>query len=230
MPGECPTGHVVRENDIWYNSGMEKGGKIRLLIADDHSVVRAGLAAVFSFEDDLEVVGEAADGREAVRRAAECNPSVVVMDLMMPRMDGIEATRLIREANPGVHVMVLTSCASADEIRRVIDAGAEGVLVKTVSNEKIADAIRRVAAGQQEISPEFSKLLRQESPAPELTAKQREILASVTRGLSNDDIALQLGVSINAVKHQLTAIFAKLGAATRAEAVGIAMRKALLKI
>jgi NarL family two-component system response regulator LiaR len=204
--------------------------KIRIVIADDHAVVREGLKAILSFENDFTIVGEAANGIDAVRRAKELLPDVIVMDLMMPQLNGADATAQIAKSAPSVRVLILTTYGSANDISRAIDAGATGALMKTVTNRQLTDAIRKVAAGEKVVMQEIIKSISINQPVPDLTARQMEILHSVARGLTNEDIAKQLGVSANAIKHHLSSIFAKIGAANRAEATNIALQKHLLKL
>ena len=203
--------------------------KIRILIADDHSVVRFGLAALLGRKKDFQVVGQAKDGDTAISLAKSLSPDVVIMDLMMPRTDGVEATRQICEANPDVKVLILTSYAASADIARAIDAGASGAIVKDADNADLISAIREVAAGGTAFSGEISNAIEAEPAMKELTQKQMEVLKSITRGLSNPDISKLLGISLNAVKQHTRAVFAKLGAANRTEAVAIAMRRHLLK-
>ena len=203
--------------------------KTRIVIADDHAVVREGLKAILSFEGDFTVVGEAANGQDAVRCAKELLPDVIVMDLMMPQLNGADATAQIVKCAPSVKVLILTTYGSANDISRALDAGATGALMKTVTNRQLTDSIRKVAAGEKVVAQEIVKSISVDRPVPDLTERQMEILHSVARGLTNEDIAKQLGVSANAVKHHLSTIFAKIGAANRAEATNIALQKHLLK-
>ena len=203
--------------------------KTRIVIADDHAVVREGLKAILSFEGDFTVVGEAANGQDAVRCAKELLPDVIVMDLMMPQLNGADATAQIVKCAPSVKVLILTTYGSTNDISRALDAGATGALMKTVTNKELADSIRKVAAGEKVVAQEIVKSISINQPVPDLTERQMEILHSVARGLTNEDIAKQLGVSANAVKHHLSTIFAKIGAANRAEATNIALQKHLLK-
>ena len=203
--------------------------KIRIAIADDHAIVREGLKAILSFEGDFTIVGEAANGLDAVQRAKELSPDVIVMDLMMPRLNGADATAQIVKCAPESRVLILTTYGSANDISRAIEAGATGALMKTVTNKQLADSIRRVASGEKVVAPEIAKSINADKPVPDLTARQLEILHSVARGLTNEDIAKQLGISTNAIKHHLSTIFAKIGAANRAEATNIAMHRHLLK-
>ena len=204
--------------------------KVRVLIADDHTVVRIGLTALIESQPDLEVVGDADNGVAAVREAARLQPDVVVMDLMMPRMDGVEATAELRRKVPAAKVVILTSYSTADGIAHAIDAGAVGALTKTADDSSLLSAIRIVAGGGRFISPRIARMLQESPPVPTLTGKQREILESMARGLSNIDIARQLDISPTVVREHITTILEKIGAANRTEAVAIALRKQLLQV
>ena len=201
-----------------------KAKRTRVLIVDDHAIVRAGLAAVLGFEHDIDVVGEASNGEEAVLRATETHPDVVVMDLVMPKMDGAAAAA-IRQERPKTKILLLTTYASPVEIHRALDAGVSGAVSKTISNAGLADAIRRVADGGKTVVSEDIRLMLEESARqPDLTQRQREILLSVMRGLTNSEIATQFGITVSGVKKHLNAIFAKFGAANRTEAVATALK------
>ena len=202
--------------------------KTRVLIADDHSVVRTGLAAILSFEKDLEDVGEAEDGVRAVQLAKRLKPDVVIMDLMMPVLDGVGATQRIAAEAPSAKVLILTSYGSAPDIRRALDAGAHGAIMKSEADEVLLKAIWTIGAGGRFVAREIENALKTETNV-ELSERQRDLLASITRGLSNDDIAKLLGSSTSAVKQRLTVLFSKLGAANRTEAATIALKKQLLK-
>ena len=203
---------------------------IKVLIADDHAIVRMGLSALLDAEDDIEVVGESDDGRSAVRSALRLQPDVVVMDLMMPVLDGIGATREIKSKLPSVKVLILTTSTVSDDLAHAIDAGAEGAITKSTANDRLLAAIRAVASGQRYVSPEVSRLISSDPPLPALTDRQQEILAGITRGLTNAEIAKQLGIAPDSVKEHINVVFNKIGAANRAEATMIAARKHLLKI
>ena len=203
--------------------------KTRVMIVDDHSVVRMGLSAIINLEKDLTVCGEAENGAQAVTAAAEIKPDVIVMDLVMPDMDGAETTAAVLKVSPGSSVLILTTFGTAADISRAIAAGATGAVTKNISNAELAAAIRETAAGKAHFSPEIRQTLDETAKAPEFTPRQMEVLDSITRGLSNDDIAIQLGLSKTRIKQHLNEVYAKLGAANRAEAVAIAMRKQLLK-
>jgi len=203
--------------------------KTRVMIVDDHSVVRMGLTAIINLEKDIVVCGEAENGAEAVQRVRELKPDVIVMDLMMPDMDGAETTAAVLKASPESKVLILTTFGTSTDIARAIAAGATGAVTKNLSNAELTDAIRKTAAGIGKFSPEIRQTLDEASDEPEFTPRQMEVLDSITRGLSNDDIAIQLGLSKTRIKQHLNEVYAKLGAANRAEAVAIAMRRQLLK-
>lgn len=203
--------------------------KIKILIADDHAVVRMGLSALFGAKGDLEVVGQARDGEQAVAEAVRLRPDVVVMDLMMPKANGAEATAALRQAAPGVRVLVLTSYAATDGIAQALRAGAAGAVLKDAETAELVEAIRRVAAGETYVSPEIRRLMRADPPVDALTSRQAEILESLARGLTNKDIARQFGLSVRSVEEHVNHVVEKVGAANRTEAVAIALRKGLVK-
>ena len=204
--------------------------KIRILIADDHAIVRTGLTALLGTVPGMEVVGEAKDGEEAVRLTARLAPDVVIMDLVMPKKNGVVAVRELRERNPNSRVLVLTSFGSSDELAEALEAGAAGAIMKNSPNKALIDAIRTVASGRSAVSSEVRKLIASDPPAPELTPRQKEVLDSLSRGLTNRDIACQLSIGEDRVEQHIRALLTKLGAANRTEAVAIALRKHLLKI
>ena len=203
---------------------------IRVLIADDHAIVRHGLCALLGTERGIEVVGEAKDGNEAVARTKQLAPDVVIMDIVMPRKDGVEATEEIRAAVPSAKIVVLTSFGTSDKISRAIEAGATGALMKTAEDRALLSAIRTVASGGRVISPAVRKLISTDPPAPELTPRQLEILQAMARGLTNKDIAKMFSIRTDGVNEHVLAILAKLGAANRTEAVATAIRKQLIRL
>ena len=205
-----------------------KPSKTRILIVDDHALIRRGLADLIRYEKDLVAVGEASNGEAAVSAAAEKKPDVVVMDLVMPVMDGVEATRRIKESVPDAKILILTTFGTSEDVSRAIAAGASGVIMKDASMEEQLAAIRTVASGGTVFPPEMARTV-QGTPPPKLTQRQMVILESTARGLTNKDIAVMLGISADAVKQHLQAICSKLGAANRAEVVAIAIRKHPLK-
>ena len=203
--------------------------KTRILIADDHLVVRMGLAAIIGIERDMTVVGEACDGQAAVRLAATLKPDVIVMDLMMPKLGGADATETILRANPAAKILILTTFGTSDELRHALDAGAVGALVKDSAHGQLIAAIRHAASGERTISPEIERQLTASEQEPELTPRQSEILAYVAKGLNNREIAKQIGIGPDCVKAHLKTAFSRLSAASRSEAVAIALRKGLLR-
>ena len=204
--------------------------KIKVLVADDHAIVRSGLVALLEIQDGLEVVGAADDGAAAVQLALKAKPDVVIMDLLMPVKDGFAATEELKTKLPSCRVLVLTTSNAADDLSRALAAGADGIVMKNAPNDELIGALRAVAHGRRAVSPAVERMIAMDSPIPKLTDRQMEILASITRGLTNAEIARQFGISTPSVKDHINAIFTKLGAANRTEAVAIALRKHLLKI
>ena len=203
---------------------------IRILIADDHAIVRMGLVTLLGNQVGFEIVGEATNGEQAVTKALKLKPDVVVMDLVMPKKDGVAATAELREKLPAAKCLILTSFGTSDEMQAALHAGAVGILLKSTANSKLIATIKKVAAGKTVIADDVEQLLADVQSAPELSPRQREILESITRGLSNAQIALQLNIGPESVKTHMTKLFEKLGAANRSEAVAIALRKHLLKM
>ena len=202
--------------------------KIKVLIVDDHAIVRMGLASLLGTKADLEVVGDAGDGATALRKYARLKPDVVIMDLVMPNMDGAETTKRLVEADPGAKVLILTSYGSAAGISAALRAGARGAVIKTLELAAFVAAIRKVAAGETVISDEVREMLDEAPSASSLSPRQQEVLEQLARGLSNGEIAAALGISRAMVKEHEIALYAKLGASNRTEAVAIALRKRLL--
>ncbi len=204
--------------------------KTSVMIVDDHAVVRMGLSAIINLEKEFFVCGEAETGQEAVKIASTLAPDVVIMDLVMPGMDGVETTRAILEASPSSRVLILTTFGSAADISQALTAGATGAVTKNLSNTDLMKAIRDTRDGVRHVSPEIEQSLTEDNGSIYLTPRQREVLGSITRGLSNDNIATMLGISKSRVKQHLNELYEKLGASNRAEAVSIALRKHLLKL
>lgn len=209
---------------------QKENEKIRILIADDHTIVRAGLAALLGTEADFAVVGQAKNGEEAVQEAVRLQPDVVIMDLMMPKKDGVAATAEIQAKAPTAKVVLLTTFGTSDGIAHALRNGAKGAILKNTDNAQLTAAIRTIAQGGTHIAPEIRQQLAVDPPIPDLTPRQREILASMVRGLTDRDIARQLGIRQDGVNDHVSAILQKVGAANRTEAVAIALRKHLLKI
>ena len=205
-------------------------GKIKVLIADDHAIVRMGLAALLSAKKDIEVVGQSRNGEAAVRDTVRLAPDVVIMDLMMPKKDGIAATAEIKARRPETKIIILTTFATSDGITKALEAGATGAILKNAENASLVTMIRKVAAGERVLAPEVEELLQEDPPVEKLTPRQEEVLESLSRGLTNKDIARQLGISDRSVDEHVEALLQKIGASNRTEAVVIALRKHLLKV
>jgi len=206
---------------------------IRLLVADDHPVVRDGLRAMLATQPDMEPVGEAATGTEAVTQARALQPDVVLMDLQMPDLDGPAAIATLREQAPEVRVLVLTTYGTDADITRAVDAGATGYLLKDAPREQLFGAIRAAARGESVLSPSVATrvLGRMRAPAEEaLSPRELEILGAVARGLSNKDIGRQLYVSEATVKTHLLRVFSKLGVDDRTAAVTVALERGILRL
>ena len=204
--------------------------KIRVLIADDHAVVRMGLASLLGTSKAIEVVGDAFDGEDTVRKALKLAPDVVVMDLVMPRKDGIAATAELQKKVPFAKILILTTFGSSENIAKALKAGAIGAVLKSSGNDELIGAVLKVAKGERYLSGEVQQLLKDDPPLPDLSPRQIEILDSVARGLTNKEISTQLDISLESVKSHVKIILEKLGAGSRTEAASIAQRKQLLKI
>jgi len=203
------------------------------MIVDDHDMVRRGLAAFLKIKADLELVGEASNGQEALRVCEQVRPDVLLMDLVMPGMNGTAATRVIRERWPQVQVIALTSFQEQEMVREILQAGAIGYLLKNVSVDDLAEAIRAAYAGRSTVAPEVTQALVQaasQGPTPghDLTSREREVLALMVEGLSNPEIAGRLSVSRSTARAHVSNILAKLGVSNRAEAVALALRRKLV--
>ncbi|HET8614898.1 MAG TPA: response regulator transcription factor [Actinomycetales bacterium] len=227
-------------------SGMGEPGDgepIRVLVADDHALYRRGLEMVLGQEEGIEIVGEASDGAEAIRRVEELLPDVVLMDIRMPRRSGIEACTAIKDVVPSTKIVILTISDEESDLYEAVRAGANGYLLKDVPGEEIAAGIRAVAGGQSLISPSMaSKLLsefasmikkseeRPQMPVPRLTERELEVLKLVARGMANRDIAKELFISENTVKNHVRNILEKLQLHSRMEAVVYAVREKILDL
>jgi len=214
---------------------MSASKPIRVMIVDDHSMVRRGLATILRVKPDLELVAEASNGKEALQRCEEVQPDVILMDLLMPEMGGAEATRLIREQWPGIQVIALTSFQERELVREALQAGAISYLLKNVSAVDLAAAIREARAGRSTLAPEAVQALIQESiqevtvgrDVPEtfgLTPRESEVLALMVEGLSNPEIAERLVVSRSTAKAHVSNILSKLGVSNRAEAIALSLQ------
>ena len=208
-------------------------GAIRILIVDDHAVLRAGVQTFLAAESDLQVVGEAANGVEAVKQAAALKPDVVLMDLLMPQMDGVQATRRVREVSPASQVLVLTSYADSQHVRDAVQAGAIGYILKDTPKADLLRAVRDAAQGQPTLHPEAQRHLIQRVNAPplplveQLTVRELDVLKLVAKGRSNKEIAGELSLTEGTVKGYVSAILGKLGVADRTQAALFAVKHGL---
>lgn len=206
---------------------------IRVVLVDDHDMVRRGLASYLMVTQDIKLVGEAADGQEAIEVCANLKPDVVLMDLMMPRMGGVEAIRAIRKQNPSIQIIALTSFQERELVEDVLREGAISYLLKNVSGEELAAAIRAAFAGRPTLAPEVTKEIimgaGQPHPGESLTRREREVLALMVEGLSNPEIAVRLTISRATARAHVSNILAKLNVTNRAEAITLALRKKLVR-
>ncbi len=213
--------------------GAAVSESIRVFIADDHPIVRRGIRDLLNTEPDIEVVGEAQDGHQVLKQVSAAAPDIILMDLLMPGMDGIETTRRVREAYPQVRVLVLTSFATDDKVFPAIKAGATGYLIKDTGPEELLRAIHQVYRGQPTLHPEIAQKLLREIASPgelpaspdHLTEREVEVLKLLARGLSNQEIAEQLVVSVATVYTHVSNILAKLHLASRTQAALYALRE-----
>lgn len=205
---------------------------IRIMLVDDHAVVRSGLGAFLSVNPDLELVGEAENGEQAVVRAGILKPDVILMDLMMPVMDGVAATAAIKKQNPGIQIIALTSFQEDELVQNALKSGAIGYLMKNVSARELAAAIRAAKDGKMTLSPEAAQALvhasQQAQETESLTEREREVLKLMVEGLNNAEIAERLVVSLSTVKYHISNILMKLGVDNRVAAVTTAIQKKLV--
>jgi len=204
--------------------------KISVLIVDDHAILRMGLTSLISTRQDIAVIGDASSGEMAIAQYRKLKPDIVIMDLVMPGLDGIETTRRIRALDPNARILLLTTFATSDGIAAALRAGALGAVMKSTAFPDLVEAVKATAAGKRHLDPEIERILADDPPIQELSPRQQQILECMVRGLTNADIARQLGISLNMVKEHDIALFAKIGAANRTEAVAIALRKQLVRL
>jgi NarL family two-component system response regulator LiaR len=214
---------------------MKDNKPIRVMLVDDHAMVRSGLSAFLYAFEDLELVGEASSGEQAIQLCQQVDPDVVLMDLMMPGLDGATATNRIREKFPQIQVIALTSFKEEELVESALQAGAIGYLLKDVSADELADAIRSVAAGKPTLAPEAAQVLIKATRSPaekigsDLTDRELEVLALMVEGLNNNQLAERLVVSVSTAKFHVSSILSKLNASSRTEAVAIALQNNLVK-
>jgi NarL family two-component system response regulator LiaR len=213
---------------------MNTAQPIRVLLVDDHAMVRKGLVAFLKNMPELELVGEACDGREAIEFCEQRQPDVILMDLVMPELGGVAATRTIPQRWPRVQVIALTSFQEKELVQDALQAGAIGYLLKNVSGEELAEAIRQAHGGRPTLAPEAVQALIQppseaESMAADLTRREQEVLALLVKGMSNPEIAERLVISRSTVKVHISSILSKLGVASRAEAISLAIHNKLVR-
>lgn len=206
-----------------------KKPQIRIMLADDHVLMRMGLSTLVDCEEDMKIVGEAKNGRQAVELAHALKPDIIIMDLMMPELSGAEATKLIHDAYPEIKIMVLTSFGTSKEMSDAITNGADGALMKDTAADELIKAIRAIVAGERIIPDRLMRQAAEDNVTPKLSDRHLEILSSIAQGQSNSDIAKQYGLSEISIKKQVSKIFARLGVSNRSEAVALALRKQMLK-
>lgn len=203
--------------------------KIRILIADDHSLMRFGLKTLFNHQPDMTVVGEAHDGQEAVRLVGELKPDVILMDLMMPVLNGADATLEIRQRHPDTKIVIITSYSTSDDLVRAVSNGASGAMLKSAPIDDVVETVRLVHGGAESFPKDVRRLLHDAGATPVLTDRQIKILAAAAQGLTNQQIAERLSISSSGVNKHLLSIYQKLGVSSRAEAVAKALNRQILK-
>jgi NarL family two-component system response regulator LiaR len=212
---------------------MNDSNEIRVMIVDDHDMVRRGLATYLRVTADMKLVGEASDGEQALAICQSCQPDVILMDLMMPRMGGIEATKRIRAHFPQVQVIALTSFKERELVQEMLREGAISYLLKNVTGEELVSAIHSAVAGRATLAPEvtqeFVLSMQQPKPGDDLTEREREVLVLMVEGFSNPQIAGHLSISRSTARAHVSNILSKLGVTNRSEAVSLALRKKLVK-
>ena len=204
------------------------GGTTRILFADDHQIVREGLSRLIGREDGLMIVAEAENGLEAVRLAQELHPDLAILDLRMPVMDGAAAAKEILGTDPAAKILLLTSFATAAEVKVALDAGVLGAVVKDSSSETLMEAIRATARGEKFVSQEIADIIAEKQLAPTLSTRQKDILRLVAKGFNNEEIAEQIGITRHGVKAHLAIAFDRLGASSRTEAASLALSLGLI--
>jgi DNA-binding NarL/FixJ family response regulator len=212
------------------DSEVLSGAPIRVLCADDHPLVRKGIASILANTEDVQLVGEAGNGREALEQFRKLRPDVVLMDLRMPEMDGIEASRLIRREAPDARIIALTSYDGDQDIYRAIEAGVRGYILKEMVHTEVLRAIHTVHSGKRLMPPEVAERLSEYFPQVALTPREVEVLSFVAKGMANKEIAYQLGTASGTIKMHIQNILAKLDASDRTHAVTIALERGILHL
>jgi two-component system NarL family response regulator len=220
----CVTGQFMG------SSFQSSGKQIRILIADDHPVVREGLIAILGLESDLEVIGQAHDGEEACRLYTQLSPDVLVLDLRMPKKDGVEVVTQLMSQRPRPRIIVLTNSAKAEDLRRALTAGAKGYLLKGADPDQVCNTIREVYAGKSSLPPDVAAKLADSMAQPELSQRELQILRQMALGKSNKEIGQVLYISEYTVKNHVKSILRKLDAIGRTEAIAIASERGLVNI
>ena len=217
---------------------MEGDGRIRVLVVDDHAVVRRGLRGFLELQDDIVVIGDAADGAEAIARSADLRPDVILMDVLMPTLDGIAATAAIKGAQPEVEIVALTSFIEEARVVAALEAGATGYLLKDASDREVADAVRAAYRGEMRLDPAVARLLAERlrrrepdtAPAERLSEREQEVLACLGRGLSNKEIAAELFITERTARTHVSNILGKLGLASRTQAALYAVERGYVAV
>lgn len=231
----------MAEETLTKNPGRRQAQKIRIMLADDHPLLRQALRNVLEKNSDFEVIAEASDGEEAVRLATELVPDVVIMDISMPNLNGLEATKQIKASNPEIAVLVLTVHTDSEHIMSILRAGAGGYLTKSVYGDEVTNAVRALVSGETVLSPTISQQIlkyafqhstkpRKLSTGNTLSSRELEVLNLAAKGIPNKDIATKLGLSLRTVKGYLADLFLKLNVASRTEAVIVGLRRGLLTL
>jgi len=204
--------------------------KLRVLVVDDHPMMRLGIAAIINDQTDMAVVAQAGTGEEAVAEYRRAKPDVVLMDLRLPGMSGVEAIRAIHKEQPRARFVVLTTYEGDEDIYQALEAGAQGYLVKGMSPEALVDAVRRVHAGSRFLAPPVARALAARNPNSDLTVREREVLALIVGGKSNREIAVELGITEGTVKCHVTTLLERLGVSDRTQAVVAALQRGIMHI
>jgi DNA-binding NarL/FixJ family response regulator len=209
---------------------MEHSARISVMVVDDHPIMRAGLVGEINSHEDMYVISEACDGREAIQKHEECQPDVTLMDLRLPHVNGLDAIRSIRERTPTAKILVLTTLAGDVQVLRAFRAGAMGYLLKSLLQEELADTVRDIAAGKRKMPPEIAAVFAANTGRDDLTERELSVLRAVAKGCSNKIIAADLNISEHTIKNHVQSILAKLGANDRTHAVTIGLTRGFIEL